>query len=184
MSKTLLGAAATAAAAALSLAPAAPASADIYGIDDPADVHHGVDLRAVQVHNGAKPLRITLFHTNLRRDPRTGAGGSVYIDTDPADKGPELVFAGGFFEGTDYQLLHTDGFGAKKWGKPVKGRYSMTVDYKADTVRMSMSRKALGDAGKVRIAVRVSGTRTDGTSKGLVDWLGQAHSFTPWIARG
>lgn len=41
------------------------------------------------------------------------------------------MFVGGYYAGTDYQLLHTDG-----------------------------------------------------TSKGLVDWLGEPHSFTPWIARG
>ena len=41
------------------------------------------------------------------------------------------MFVGGYYAGTDYQLLHTDS-----------------------------------------------------TSKGLVDWLGEPHSFTPWIARG
>jgi hypothetical protein len=183
MRMTLTGAAVLSAAA-LTLGLVGPATAARYGVDDPADTGHGSDLRAVQVRNGDHRLVITTFHTNLRRDPSTGSAGAVFIDTDRRDKGPEYVFVGGYYEGTDYQLLHTDGFGAKKWGKPVKGRYSMTVDYKADTVRMSMSRKALGDAGKVRVAVRVSGTRTDGTSKGLVDWLGQAHSFTPWIARG
>jgi hypothetical protein len=60
----------------------------------------------------------------------------------------------------------------------------MTADYKADTVRMAMSRKALGHPSKVRVAVRVTGTRTDGTSKGLVDWPGEPHSFTPWVVRG
>ena len=44
-----------------------------------------------------------LNDTNLRRDPRTGAGGVVYIDTDAEDRGPELAFVGGYFEGTDYQ---------------------------------------------------------------------------------
>ena len=49
---------------------------------------------------------------------------------------------------------------------------------------MRMSREALGNPGKVRVAVRVSGTRTDGTSTGLVDWLGEPRSFTPWVAKG
>lgn len=183
MRKTLIHTAtATAATAALALGFPAAASAEAYGIDDPADVHHGVDLRAVQIKNGEKNLRITLTHTNLRRDPKTGAGGSVYVDTDPTDKGPELVFVGGFFEGTDYALLHTEGFGVKKWGRAVKGSYEMTLDYKKDQTHMRMSRKALGQAGKVRVAVRVSGQRTDGTS--VVDWLGQPRSFTPWVAKG
>jgi len=183
MSKTLLGTlGATAATAALALGPAAPASADIYGVDDPADVHHGVDLRAVHLKNGDKNLRITLTHTNLRRSPSTGAGGAVYVDTDPADKGPELVFVGGFFEGTDYALLHTDGFGVKKWGRAVRAPYEMTLDYKKDETHMRVSRKALGGADEVRVAVGVSGQRTDGTA--VVDWLGKPRWFTPWVAQG
>ena len=94
---------AAAAAAALTLGLAAPASADSIGLRDPADINHGVDLRAVHVVNGERNLRIVLNHTNLRRDPRTGAGGAVYIDTRAADRGPEFVFVGGYFEGTDYQ---------------------------------------------------------------------------------
>jgi hypothetical protein len=125
-----------------------------------------------------------VVHDNLRRDPSSGSAGSVYIDTDRSDKGPEFVFVGGYFEGTDYLLLHTDGFGHEEWGKPVDGRYRMTVDHRADTVRMAMSRTAVGQPGKVRVGVRVAGTRTDGTSRGLVDWLGEPHSFTPWVERG
>jgi hypothetical protein len=31
---------------------------------------------------------------------------------------------------------------------------------------------------------REVGTRSDGSSKGLVDWLGDPRSFTPWVDRG
>ena len=37
---------------------------------------------------------------------------------------------------------------------------------------------------EVRVAVRVSGTRTDGTSHGLTDWLREPRFFTPWVERG
>lgn len=90
---------------------------------DPADIHHGVDLRAVVVDHDTA-LTITLTHTNLRRDPSTGAGGAVYIDTDHADAGPELVFLGGYFEGTDYQLVRTEGFGRRNWQGPATGSTS------------------------------------------------------------
>lgn len=83
------------------------------------------------MRNAEHKLVVTTTHDNLRRDPKTGSAGSVYIDTDRSDKGPEFVFVGGYYAGTDYQLLHTAG-----------------------------------------------------TSNGLVDWLGEPHSFTPWIARG
>ena len=60
----------------------------------------------------------------------------------------------------------------------------MKVNYDKDQVHLHMSRRALGRPDDVRVAVRVSGNRTDGTSWGLIDWLGEPHSFTPWVARG
>ncbi len=141
-----------------------------------------MDLRAVHVVNGEKSLRIVLNHANLRRDPRTGSGGVVYIDTDPKDKGPELVFAGGYFRGTDYQLVATEGFGVKNWKAPVEKSYEMTLDYAKEQTRMRISRKALADVGKVRVAIKVAGQRTDGSQ--IVDWLGEPRSFTTWVGRG
>lgn len=183
MRKTIAGTAALSAAA-LTIGLAGPASAAGIGVRDPRDTAHGSDLRAVHLRNGDRNVVVVTTHTNLRRDPKTGSAGAVYIDTDRSDKGPEFVFVGGYFAGTDYQLLHTEGFGHKQWGAPVDGSYRMTVDYAHEHVRMQMSRQALGHAGRIRIAVRVSGTRSDGTSTGLVDWLGEPRSFTPWVARG
>jgi hypothetical protein len=172
-------------AAAVTVALAGPARAELYGIDDPQDTFHGSDVRAVQIRNGQDNLAVTTFHTNLRRDPATGSSGRVYVDTDRNDAGPEYVFGGGFFEGTDYQLLHTEGFAPGQWGNPVvNGDYVMRVRYGKERVRFRMSRAALGNPGAVRVSVRVSGTRTDGASHGLVDWVGQRRAFTPWIARG
>ena len=183
MFTTITGAAALSAVA-LTLGLAGPASAASIGVKDPQDTFHGSDLRSVQLLNNDRNVVVVTSHTNLRRDPRTGSGGAVYVDTDPGDKGPEFAFVGGFFEGTDYQLVRTEGFGVGQWDAPVHGPYEMTVDYDRERVRMRMPRATLGDPGEVRIAVRVAGTRTDGTSTGLVDWLGEPRSFTPWVARG
>ena len=170
--------------ATLALGLAAPASADSIGVRDPQDTSHGSDLRSVHVKNGDHRVVVTTTHTNLRRDPRSGSGGAVYVDTDRTDRGPEFVFVGGFFRGTDYTLLHTEGFGARSWGDPVEGPYRMTVDYDDEQVRMRMSRAALDRPGRIRVAVRVAGTRNDGSGNELVDWLGEPRSFTPWVARG
>ena len=102
---------ATAVTAALVLGLAGTAHAASIGVKDPSDTGHGSDLRAVQVKNGENNVVVTTSHTNLRRDPASGSGGTIYVDTDPTDEGPELVFVGGFFVGTDYQLLRTEGFG-------------------------------------------------------------------------
>ena len=176
--------AAVVSAAALALGLTAPANADLYGIDDPQDTFHGSDLRAVQLKNGHSNVVVTTYHSNLRRDPATGSAGSVYLDTDRRDRGPEFVFVGGYVSGTDYRLLHTEGFGRNKWGAPADGSHELTVDYAKEAVRMRMSRQPFDKPGKVRVAVRIVGTRTDGTSTGLVDWLGKRASFTPWLAKG
>lgn len=182
--RILASTAALTATAALTLGLAGAASAASIGVTDPQDTSHGSDLRAVKLKNGERNVVVTTSHTNLRRDPRSGSGGAVYIDTDRGDRGPEFVFVGGYFEGTDYQLLHTEGFGVKKWGAPVDGSYEMRVDYDKERVRMRMSRAALGNPDDVRVAVRVAGTRNDGSSNGLVDWLGDWREFTMWVARG
>jgi hypothetical protein len=183
MRKTITGTAVLSAAA-LTLGLAGPAHADSIGVKDPRDTAHGVDLRAVQLKNGDNNIVVTTHHTNLRPSPATGSAGAIYIDTDRSDKGPEFVFVGGFYEGTDYQLLHTEGFGHKNWGAPANGYYEMRVNYDKDQVRMRMSRATLDNPGDVRVAVRVSGTRTDGSSTGLVDWLGDPRSYTMWVEKG
>jgi hypothetical protein len=182
MFKTMVGAAA--ATASILVLGVAPATADSIGVRDPLDTFHGSDLRSVHVKNGEHKIVVTTTHEGLRRDPRTGSGGAVYLDTDRSDRGPEYVFVGGYFRGTDYALLRTEGFGARSWGDPVEGSYGMRVDYDAEQVRMRISRKAIDEPGRIRVAVRVSGTRTDGTSHGLVDWLGEPRSFTRWVAQG
>ena len=181
MRTTLLSATALAVAA-LALSPLAPASAAAIDATDPADLGHGVDLRAVRVEHKARNIVVTTTHTNLRKTWRSGSSGSVFLDTDPTDPGPEYVFASGYFDGTDYQLLSVDGFAVRKWGKPVEGSYRLRIDYDREQVRMRVARAALGSPEQVRVAVHVAGTRSDGSNAGT-DWLGEPRSFTDWVAR-
>jgi len=185
MNRIIASTAAALSAAALTLGTAGTAHAERYGLDDPQDTYHGSDLLAVDIRNGNDNLVVVTTHEGLHRDPKTGSGGAVFISTDPENLGPEYVFVGGFTDGTDYQLIHTEGFAVSKWGEPVEhGDYQMKVDYQHDKVRFVVSRAAIGNADEVRIAVRVGGTRTDGTSHGLTDWLSAPRAFTPWIAKG
>ena len=116
MHKTIAGTAVLSAAA-LTLGLAGPAHAASIGVKDPQDTFHGSDLRAVQLKNRVANVVVVTSHTNLRRDPRTGSSGAVYVDTDRRDKGPEFVFVGGYFAGTDYQLLHR-GVRPQELGRP------------------------------------------------------------------
>lgn len=178
MFTTLAGAAITAVTT-LGLATAAAPSS--IGIEDPADVEHGVDLRAVQIDNTDTFVRVALTHADITPSADSFAGGAVYLDTDPGDPGPELVFIGGYFEGTDYNLLTTDGFGVDQWGQPVDARWRMRLDFDHERTVMRMSRKAVG-ADEIRVAVKVSGEQSDGTQ--VTDWLGERRSFTEWLDRG
>lgn len=180
--RTTILSAATLSLAALALTPLAPAHADAIGVSDPRDLGHGVDLRSVEIQHNTRNVVVTTTHTNLRPSFRTGSSGAVFLDTDPADPGPEYVFAGGYFQGTDYQLVHTEGFATSTWGDLVEGSYRMRIDYDTEHVRMRISRAAIGDPEQVRAAVRVAGTRTDGSSTAQ-DWLGAPRTFTEWVAR-
>jgi hypothetical protein len=177
--------AAAALAAAFAVAVPGTAHAELYGVDDGPDTFHGSDILSLQVRNGAKNLTVTTTHDNLVPKPASGSGGAIFIDTDASDHGPEYVLVAGYTRGTDYQLLHTDGFGHQDWGNPVaNGDYLLRVNYRHDTVRVRISQPALRRPDEVRVAVRASGNRTDGTSKGLVDWVGERRGFSLWIARG
>jgi hypothetical protein len=161
---------------------AAPAQAATLSVTDPTDIHHGVDLQKVRVAHGEDRLRVTLTHLNLRRSPSTGASGTIFLDTDPDDRGPEYVFAAGLFEGTDYALLTTDGYAVGTWGEPVDCGYRMRLDYREEKTRTRFSRDCFGDPDSVRVAVKVAGLRTDGST--VVDWLGARRSVTFWVAQG
>ena len=177
---TILGATALSVAA-LTLTQLAPANADGIGVSDPQDLNHGVDLRSVEVKHGGRNVVVTTTHADLQESYRTGSSGAVFLDTDPSDTGPEYVLSGGYFVGTDYILLTTDGFATKKWGEPVEGSYRMRVDYDAEQVRMRISRAAIGSPDEVRVAVRVAGSRPNGKDTAR-DWLGDPRSFTDWVS--
>lgn len=169
---------------ALTTALAAPASAESVTVRDPDDTPHGSDLRAVEVDHGRKVITVTTTHSDLRPAPSSGSSGVVFLDTDRAERGPEYAVSGGFFRGTDYALYTVDGFGPDDVGERVDGSYRMRVDYDAEQVTFRIARATLDKPAEVRVAVKVSGTRPDGSRKGLGDWLGEPRSLTPWVARG
>lgn len=176
--KTLVGAAV----AALALGLAGPAAAATGTFEDATgDVAHPVDIQSVKVVN-EKNVRITIQHEDLRPSFRSGASGTVFLDTDPAEAGPEFAFTGGYFEGADYALIKTDGWTFGRRAVPLTCSYEMHLDFAADVTRMRMSRACIDHPGKVRVAVKVGGEQPDGDI--VRDWLGSRRELTPWVARG
>jgi hypothetical protein len=49
-------------------------------------------------------------------------------------------------------------------------------------VRIRIARNAIGSPAEVRVAVRVAGTRPDGSTT-RTDWLGEPRTFTEWVAQ-
>ena len=62
---------------------AATAATDSF-TDKAGDIRHRADLRSVGVDNGARNLRVTVAVRDLVRDPASGVGAAVFIDTDGA----------------------------------------------------------------------------------------------------
>ncbi|MGZ5417703.1 MAG: hypothetical protein ACXWDI_11010 [Nocardioides sp.] len=177
--KALVGAAATA----ITLGLAAPATAATTTITPDAlgDMAHGADIDTVKVVN-EKAVRIVIQHVDLVPSYTSGAGVTVYLDTDPKDEGPEFAFLGGLFDGTDYGLVRTEGWKVPKHPRTVNKFYIMKLDYENDVTRIRISRAALDKPGKVRVEVKTSGQQDDGDI--VRDWLGSRREFIPWVARG
>lgn len=174
----------TASCAALVAATALPAyAAGVTRTDPRGDIEHPIDLRRLEVNHGLENLKITLTHRDLVRHPETAASGSVYIDTDRTDPGPELVFVGGLFAGTDYQLLTTERFAQSSYGRPVRcGDYKMRLRYDRDRTRIRIGVECLGAPDEVRVAARVSGVT--GPKQLAHDWAGEPREFTDWLPAG
>ena len=172
---------------AVALAGAAAADTTVFQ-DAKGDMSHGADIQRVRVVNEDQ-VKIKVVHRDLVRSYKSGSSISVFIDTDRARKGPEFVFLGGTFEGSDYALLKADGWKrASDRQVPLRGgTYSMRVNYVEDTATIRIDRAVLQDPGAVRVEVKTGGEMVpegDEPATTEVDWLGQPRDFAPWVKRG
>ncbi|HEX6485602.1 MAG TPA: hypothetical protein VF012_02750 [Nocardioidaceae bacterium] len=169
------------------LAGAASAETRVFK-DERGDIAHGADIHRVRVVND-KQVRVNVVHRDLRRSYKSGSSITVFIDTDRQRKGPEFVFLGGTFEGSDYELLKAKGW--KRAGdQPAPlhgGSYIMKLDYAEDVARIRFDRAVLGNPKAVRVEVKTGGEHgPQGEEPATTekDWLGQPRDFTPWVKRG
>ncbi|MGH3363552.1 MAG: hypothetical protein ACRDOW_02395 [Nocardioidaceae bacterium] len=169
------------------LAGAASAETRVFK-DERGDMAHGADIHRVRVVND-KQVRVNVVHRDLRRSYKSGSSITVFIDTDRQRKGPEFVFLGGTFEGSDYALLKAKGW--KRSGDqqvPLHGgSYIMKVDYAEDVARIRFDRAVLGNPKAVRVEVKTGGEHVPQGEEPATtekDWLGQPRDFTRWVKRG
>jgi hypothetical protein len=179
---------ATLAAASLTLAAlvgtAAPALAAASTFEDAkGDVAHGVDLESVKVVN-EKNVRIRIQHDDLRKSFRSGASMTVFLDTDPAEPGPEFAFPTVLFQGGDYGLIPTtgDGWSYGRRAVPMTCSYELELDFADDVSSIRIARGCLDHPGEVRVAVKAAGTQADGDI--VTDWLGGRRQLTEGVAKG
>ncbi|GAA5136799.1 hypothetical protein GCM10023339_76180 [Alloalcanivorax gelatiniphagus] len=136
-----------------------------------------MDLHSVRLTSTGRWLTVRTKHLDVRPAPRAGGSIAIFIDVDRAHKGPEYAFVGGTSRGTDYALVHTDGWDLAD--RIHEAELDMDVDYDRDTVRVRMARASMGDPQLVRIAVRSEGPRPNG--KPATDWLRTIQHLTPWV---
>jgi hypothetical protein len=168
--------AAMACAAAMALGVASPAQADVQRFRDPqGDTRSGVDILSVRVDNSTadrREVRVRIRHDDLR----LGHSITVYLDTRPADPGPEFAISGA--AGSEYILNRTEGW--KNMGRMVPPRcgYSMRINEGTEVTRVIVRRSCIGEPGRVRVAVRA---QRDGTP--AIDWAASRRTFLGFVSR-
>jgi hypothetical protein len=171
-------------AAALALAGSAgPASAERLGLDDPADVG-GASLSDILVVTAVHPPKKVVVRVDFAElEPTSDAGPSslaVFVDTDPAAKGPEFRVGMGLQAGTDYQLVRMEDW--KPVGEALSCSHVVGINFDTNRVRTRISRACLGNPDKVRIGVKM--TDLYDASHPVVDWLGKPRYLSIPLASG
>ena len=177
-----------AAAVAVSVVSAAPASAAERTFKDRAgDVRGGFDIESVRVANTGKWIKIRTHHHNLRYgDTAPGGGVSVFIDTAHRRHGPEFRFSGPVGFDGDYALVTVHRWKADDEALNCKG-LRFGVNYKRDVVHFAVTRRCLDRAfdhrvGKIRVAVQAAQNTASGDPR--IDWAPKRRTLYPAVARG
>ena len=158
---------------------AAPAHAEYYSIDDPADAESSrTDVYGMRTRHGADQVNVAMAFDDLRRSSR--AGVSVYFDTVKSRRGPEFLLNSGLGDGTDYAL--TRAWRWKSRGEHVDCDYMARVKWGVDRFRTLLDRDCFGDPDEIRVSVRMADD-VDG-SPPVVDWVPGRHTWSLWLGPG
>lgn len=166
-------------AAAASVVLAAPAHAEFYRIDDPADASTSLtDIYGVEVNHGNEKVLVKVRFNELMRS--SAAGVSVYLDTDRDEKGPEYLLSSGLGDGTDYVLTVADGW--QGTDDRVDCDYSARPKWGQDVFRAVIDRDCFDRSPSVRVSVKMV-DQADG-SRPVRDWVPKRHRWSLPVASG
>lgn len=158
---------------------AAPAHAEFYSIDDPADASASLtDIYGLEANHGSENLLVKVRFNELMRS--SAAGVSIFIDADRDVRGPEYVLSSGLGDGTDYVLSE-----AAAWrgtDKRVDCDYEARPKWGNDVFRAVISRDCFDRASSVRVSVKMV-DQADG-SHPVSDWAPKRHRWSLPIASG
>jgi hypothetical protein len=159
---------------------AAPAQAEQYSIDDPADASGSRnDIYGFSYSHLDKRVRFVILVDDLRKV--SNAGATLYLDTKPGNPGPEFALGTGLSSGTDYALFRVDNWKSAGDG-PLNCSYRLELRYKADKVVGSVSRACLKNPKTVAAAVRM--TDLHDASHPIHDWAPGKKQFGLAVAAG
>lgn len=161
------------------LGVAAPAHAERYSIDDPADASASLnDIHAFTYVHGKATVRFVIDVEDLRA--ASTAGATVFFDTRGGRKGPEFALGTGLGSGTDYALFRTTGWKATNDHR-VNCDYSLKLRYKTDKVVGTIARDCFGNPKRLRASVKM--VDVDGDDA-VTDWAPGTRQFGLRVAAG
>jgi fructose-specific component phosphotransferase system IIB-like protein len=164
---------------ALTALVAAPAHAEFYSIDDPADAEESLtDIYGLEANHGSDNVLVKVRFRELMRS--SAAGVSVFFDTDRDVKGPEYVLSSGLGDGTDYVLTEADGWRGSD--DRVRCDYAARPKWGQEVFRAVVSRACFDRTPSVRVSVKMV-DQADG-STAVVDWAPKKRRWTLPIESG
>jgi len=159
---------------------ASPAQAERYSVDDPADASGSLnDIYGLTLVHGEKRVRFVIAVDDLR--PVSNAGATLFLNTNPQDKGPEYALSTGLASGTDYALVRIEGWEDNR-GKRLNCDYDLRLKYKNDVVVGSIKRTCLKSPDTVAAAVKM--VDTFDASHTIRDWAPGKKKFGLAVAAG
>ena len=173
------GTAGTALAAAtglLVLGVAGPAEANVRRfLDSQSDTSSGIDIWSVRVDNSTADR--SEVRVRVRQDDiDNGDSIAIYIDTRPADPGPEFAIFG--TAGSEFTMHRMEGW--KKPGPlvPFGCGYRERINVGKDLTRAVLPRSCMSKPGKIRVAVHAT---RDQPAAG--DWAPAKRSWLGFVRR-